>query len=221
MSLYLKNILGTYPSNSFFSWLEVCCLYQCQDGLYSGPCTFKCIESIFSVSNHCSVISLISMSGEPRYSACETEFCHLALVLDTSSPLYDSCLVRFFYLNWWMSISSMKTLGCFWSIPIFLSVVNPNNMGLLVSTVWKVGLWTNYPSDNWWPWHHTAWLFSHHMPSDLFYHGCTLQENFLSSNSEGLISSCSHLMTLELLPFQYLSLHFICRDGPVHYLACL
>ena len=71
---------------------------------------------------------------------------NLALWLQyyTFSPLHDSHLAWFSVWTGCMSIYSVKTLGCFWNIPIFLSVFNPKNMGPLACTMWKAGFMNKF-----------------------------------------------------------------------------
>ena len=95
---------------------------------------------IFSVSNNSSVISMISASGKHRHSASETESCPLALVLGTSLPLHDSHHARFHVWNRVDVYLFNEDSGIFLEYLHVFSVINPNNMGPLASTIWEIGL---------------------------------------------------------------------------------
>ena len=122
---------------SFSSPLLLICglvLMSLSGWIHLGPCTFKFFESMFSVSTHSSVTSMISVVSGSSHSASQTDFCTLALLLlDIPPPIIH--LARLSFCIGCMSMLSIKTLGCLWNNPIFLNVVNPSNIGPLAYTI--------------------------------------------------------------------------------------
>ena len=63
--------------------------------IYLGSCIFKFFESMFSVSTHSSVTSMISVVSGSSHSASETGFCTLALLLDMPPPVIHLARLSF------------------------------------------------------------------------------------------------------------------------------
>ena len=93
---------------------------------------------MFSISTHSLVTSMISVTCGSTCYACETEIGSFALLPDISPSVRQLTRLSFCWI-WCMSVFSMKTLGCFWKIPIYLSIGNPSNSGPLASTIWNIG----------------------------------------------------------------------------------